>query len=108
MTSCPSYSKEPSAHQRPHFHTPRGAQGHNGRCEPKLKTQRKGHPAKTAPPGALPGEPSAPLSRCETHHQESTAGAPFRLGEEGGAVYGAPDTLQDSEEGHYGTSQDLL
>lgn len=45
----PGPSQGPSAHQRPHSHTPAGAPGQGARWQPKLGAGRKGPPAWAVP-----------------------------------------------------------
>ena len=53
---------------------PSSAERPKGRQEPKERAQEKEHPVQ-APPRAVPGEPSVPLSRRETLPDEATPGS---------------------------------
>lgn len=91
----PGPSQEPLAHQRFHFHSPGGKQGHNARWQPRLRTPCLGQQLRRAirPGVKLITKPKLEhLSTCER----------------GGAVYRTADTLQDAREEHFGIVQDLL
>lgn len=91
----PGPSQEPLAHQRWHFHTPGGKQGHNARWQPGLRTPCLGQQLRRASsPGAkfITKPKLEHLSNCER----------------GGAVHRGTDTLQDAGEEHFGIAQDLL
>lgn len=107
QAACPSSSqaiKEAISPPKAQLHKPRGAQGHSGRQEPKLRTQRKGHPV-WALPKAAPGEPQPQcpgLNPIKMSQCQSTFGA------EGVYCWGAWDTWWGAWQEHLGIAQDFL
>ena len=61
-----------------------------------------------APPRAVPGEPSAPWSRHETHHRASLGALWTTLQAQKGGCLGVQDTLWDAGKEHLGVAQVLL
>ena len=108
---CPSSSQ---AHHRsqqpitgPSAEAQRSTGMHSGRQEPKLRTRRKGPPVQDTPK-AVPGEPSAPWSRRETHHHASSGALCITLQAQKGGCLGVQDTLCDAGKEHFRIAQDLL
>lgn len=70
----PGPLQKPDNPSKTHLHKPRETQMHNGRQEPRLRTLEEQTPYLSSSQDC-PRRPSAPVSRCETHHHEPLGAA---------------------------------
>ena len=90
-----------------HLHKPRGAQGHNGIWEPRLRTPKE-LITSLGPSQGCPSKATAPLSRHETHQDQSSGAAVQITFWSTGICYtGTWDTLLHAGEERFGIAQDF-
>lgn len=93
-TLPPGPSQGPSAHQRPHSHTPAGAPGQGARWQPKLGAGRDPLPGLSRGASSPAARLSNPAGRVPSRRGRCVRGHRARFGAQGKSIWGLHSTYR--------------